>query len=160
VTPLQALAFVRRHGIVLEAARGPVPALVDVIAGERVRGSWWSHARGRQIFALTRAVRDADDVLVCRLVEGKITFVHRRLWPVVVRAAQQFPRQHLARVREVHTATGRHVTRTAAFPAWVPRDVAAAAARLGEPEALATLRACLPMQPRRESKAARRRVRQ
>jgi hypothetical protein len=143
VTPRQALWFVREHGVVLEAARGPVPSLAEAIAGEPIRGSWWSHPRSAEIFELTRAVRDSEDVLVCRLVEGKVTYVHRRLWPAVVRAAKRFPRKSLAQVREVHAATGRHVTKTVAFPKWVPVDVAGEAAHLGEPEALSALRACL-----------------
>jgi hypothetical protein len=40
MTPLQTLSSVRRHGVILEAARGPVPNLVDEIAGETRRGSW------------------------------------------------------------------------------------------------------------------------
>lgn len=41
----QAMAFIREHNIVLSAARGPVPRMVDVIAGEDVRGSWWAHPK-------------------------------------------------------------------------------------------------------------------
>jgi hypothetical protein len=144
VTPLQALAFVRKHGVVLESARGPVPSLADAIAGERVLGSWWSHPRSQEIFELTRAVRDSEEVLVCRLVQGKITYVHRRLWPAVVRTAKRFRRQDLAQVHEVHTAIGRHLTKTVSFPKWVPAEVAREAAHLGEPEAHSALRACLP----------------
>src|SRR5258707_14153303 len=78
MTSRQALAFIREHGVVLESARGPVPSLAQVIAGEPIRGSWWSHPKSHEIFAVTRAVRDSDDVLVCRLIAGKITYVHRR----------------------------------------------------------------------------------
>jgi hypothetical protein len=48
---------------------------------------------------VTRAVRDSDDVLVCRLIKGKITFVHRRLWPALVRAAGRLPSVRLRCVR-------------------------------------------------------------
>ena len=57
MTSRQALAFVRQHGVVLEAAFGPVPSLAEVIAGGPVRGSWWSHPKSHEIFAVTRAVR-------------------------------------------------------------------------------------------------------
>jgi hypothetical protein len=70
MTPRQALAFVRKHGVVLEAARGPVPSLAEEIAGEPMRGSWWSHPRSQEIFTVTRALRDSGDVLGCRAVEG------------------------------------------------------------------------------------------
>lgn len=148
MTPRQAVAFVRKHGVVLEAAAGPVPSLVQAVVGEPLRRSWWSHARGREIFRLTRAVRDSDDVLVCRLVDGKITYVHRRHWAALVRAAKRFPPARLARVHEVHTAAGRHVTREMPFPKWVPAEVFAEAARLSEEQALSKLGGWCSFQPR------------
>jgi hypothetical protein len=137
MTSRQALAFIRKHGVVLEAAQGPTPSLAEVIAGERVRGSWWSHPKSHEIFAVTRAIRDSDEVLVCRLVKGKVTFVHRRLWPALVRAAGRLPSRHLSQVREVHTSSGRHVTKEVPFPDWVPSNVHAAARGLWEEAALA-----------------------
>ena len=137
MTSRQALAFIRKHGVVLETARGPVPSLAEAIAGEPVRGSWWSHPRRLKILAVTRAVRDSDDVLVCRLIKGKVTFIHRRLWPALVRAAARLPADHLSRVSEVHTNSGRHVTKEVPFPAWVPSTVRAAARNLSEESALA-----------------------
>src|SRR2546426_11675907 len=96
VTRRSALSFVKRNGIVLESARGPVPNLAEAVVGGRIRGSWWGHARGKEIFWLTRAVRDSADVLVCRLVGRKITYVHRRRWPARVRLARNFARRDLA----------------------------------------------------------------
>ena len=137
MTLRQALAFIRKHGVVLEAAQGPAPSLAEAIAGEPVRSSWWSHPKSHEIFTVTRAIRDSDDVLVCRLIKGKITFVHRRLWPALVRAAGQLPSDHLSQVREVHTKSGRHVTKEVRFPEWVPSSVRAAARNLSEESALA-----------------------
>jgi hypothetical protein len=137
MTARQALAFIRKHGVVLESARGPVPSLAEVIAGEPVRGNWWSHPKSHEIFAVTRAIRDSDDILVCRLIKGKITFVHRRLWPALVRAAGRLRIVHLSRVSEVHTSSGRHVTKEVPFPDWVPSSVRAAARTLSEEAALA-----------------------
>ena len=137
MTLRQALAFIRKHGVVLEAAQGPVPSVAEAIAGEPVRGSWWSHPKSHEIFAVTRAIRDSDDVLVCRLINGKITFVHRRLWPALVRAAGRLPSDHLSQVSEVHTKSGRHVTKEVPFPDWVPSSVRAAARNLSEESALA-----------------------
>ncbi len=139
MTPRAAIAFIRRRGIVLEGARGPVPSLAAAVAGAPIRGSWWRHAKGREIFALTRAVRDSADVLVCRLVGGKITYVHRRLWPALVRLAPRFDRSGLAAIREVHTAQGRHEVRAVPFPRWVPPEVKRQARRLGEAAAAAAL---------------------
>lgn len=44
MTPKQALAFVRRHGIALQAARGPAPSLAEEIAGGPIRLAPWSGA--------------------------------------------------------------------------------------------------------------------
>jgi hypothetical protein len=139
MTAAEALAFVCAHGLVLESGTGPVPSLVAAIAGKPMRGSWWAHPRGREIFAVTRAIRDSPDVLVCRLVDGKITYVHRRLWPALVRLSERFPHSHLAQIREVHTASGKHAVEESRFPAWVSREVAAQASDLDEKSALRQL---------------------
>jgi len=140
VTPVNALAFVERHGVVCEASRrSGIPSLVDEIAGDAVRGNWWSHPLSRTIFAATRAVRDSPDVLVCRLVDGKITFVHRRLWPALLRIADQFDPKQLARLHEVHSASGKHVIEQTPFPDWVPADMLAAGEQLSETDALSRL---------------------
>ena len=133
------LAFVRRHGIVLESARGTVPNLAAAIAGKPIRGSWWGHAKGHEIFLATRAIRRSPDILVCRLVGGKITYVHRRLWPALVRMAPHFRRAHLAAITEAHTKQGRHVVRVVPFPRWVPADVKRRAAKLSGAQAARAL---------------------
>jgi len=136
VTPTEALAFVRTHGVVLESGTGPVPSLTSAVVGGPIRGSWWAHARGREIFAATRAIRDCPDVLVCRLIGGKITYVHRRLWPALVRLSDRFPRARLAQIHEVHTVSGKHAAEEISFPKWVSREVAALASKLDQDSAL------------------------
>jgi hypothetical protein len=144
VTAAEALSFVERHGIVLESSHhAQVPSLAEAVAGERIRGNWWSHEKGRAIFAATRAVRESQDVLVCRLVAGKISFAHARLWPALVRIGDELPREHLARIREIHTESGAHRTEAIPFPEWVPPETSAAASRLGEADARASLGALL-----------------
>jgi hypothetical protein len=132
MTPEAARRFVKKHGVVLEAGRGPVPSLAATVAGEVIRGSWWGHPKGHEIFGLTRALRDWREVLVCRVVGGKVTYVHRRLWPALVRLAARFDDDRLAALHDVHTAAGRHELRTTPFPQWVPADVEKAATRLTE----------------------------
>ena len=116
-----------------------MPSLAVAIAGGLIRGSWWSHPRSHQIFEVTQTIRSRNDVLVCRLVNGRVTFVHRRLWPALVRVAKRFPKKQLAQVHEVHTASGRHVAKEVPFPGWVPAQVTADASRLLEADALRKL---------------------
>ena len=139
MTIQQALEFVARHGVVLESARGPVPSLAEMIAGGPARGSWWAHPKAHAIHRITRAVRESPEVLVCRLVNGKVTFVHRNLWPAIVVLAPRLSRERLAAIREVHTATGRHEVTETPFPKWVPAEVSQHAAALDEREAEVTL---------------------
>jgi hypothetical protein len=126
-TPEQALAFVHTHGIVLVSAKGPVPRMTEAIAGEPVKGSWWGHPAGKQIFAILEVVTASPEVLVCRLVDGKLTLVHRRLWPLLASLAGRFAPERIARVKQEHTASGRHINTDIPYPDWVPADVLDAA---------------------------------
>ena len=123
MTPKEVLAFVKHHGVVLQAAHGPVPSLAEIIAGGRIRGSWWGHPKGRDIFMAAATIADNPEVLVCKLVEGKVTYVHRRLWPAFVKLAGRFRKDQLARVVDEHTASGAHRSRREPFPDWVPKDI-------------------------------------
>ena len=131
----EAKAFVKQHGIVLESAHGTVPSVAQFIAGVRITGSWWGHPKGEAIFMVTRALRDDSDLLVCRLVDGKVTYIHRRVWPALVRLASQFDTSHLAAIVERHTEKGKHVVKEKPFPDWVPADVQQAATNLSQEQA-------------------------
>ena len=135
MTSKEALAFVKRHGVVLQAAHGPVPSLAEAIAGGRIRGSWWGHPKGRDIFRAATTISDNPDVLVCKLVEGKVTYVHRRLWPALVKLAGRFRKSQLARVRDEHSASGAHRSQREPFPHWVPAEVARKAEAMSVSEA-------------------------
>lgn len=135
----EAISFIKEHGVILASAKGPVPRLTEAIADGPIKGSWWAHPKSRQIFAVLQAVADSEDVLVCRLVNGKITFIHRRLWPALVRVAKRFPSGRIAQVHEEHTDSGKHITREIPFPKWVPTGVIEDAKNMSEKEALAAL---------------------
>jgi hypothetical protein len=139
LSPDNAVAFVERHGVVLESGRGPVPSLAEAVAGGTIRGSWWGHPESHAIFVATRAVRASPDVLVCRLVNGKVTYVYRRLWPALVRLAGRLDGRRLAMIREEHTASGAHRVNETPFPDWVPPAVNDEARRLSDEEALQAL---------------------
>jgi len=135
----QALDFVEQHGVVLASAHGKVPTLTEAIAGAPIKGSWWGHKDGKHIFAVLGAVQEHDDILVCRLLSGKLTLVHRRLWPAVAALANELPAEAVARVRQVHTASGKHRNEETPFPQWLPPDAAKSAAALDPVRARAAL---------------------
>jgi hypothetical protein len=80
-----------------------LPSLIAAITGGPIAGSWWSHPRGKDIFAIASALEDSADVLVGKLVDGKVTFVHRRLWPALYRVVSD-PETRAARVRGLSAA--------------------------------------------------------
>jgi hypothetical protein len=134
----EALSFVETNGIVLESAHGRVPTFADFVAGERVT-RWWSHPKGRLSFALTRAMRDSPDVLTCRFIDNKITYIHRRLWPALVKLSGELDTSSLGAIREEHLPGGKHELRVTAFPQWVPAEVLAESKRLTRSEAQSML---------------------
>lgn len=127
------------YGLLLQSARGPIPNVAELVAGERIRGSWWAHPRSHDIFDALNALDASPDVVRLKLVNGKITMVHRRLWPALVRAADRFDAKQLAALHEEHTATGAHQVHEVPFPEWVPREVQQAAELLSVEDALAQL---------------------
>ncbi len=143
-TVAEAVAFVREKGVVLASAKGTAPRLTEAITGKPIAGSWWAHPQSHHIYAILQGVTGSEQVLVCRLINGKITLVHRRLWPSLVRLAERFAPAEIAQVREEHTPSGRHVSHQIPFPQWVPPEVKEQAKTISEQEALAVLGAWVP----------------
>ena len=77
------LEQLRGYGILLESDPG-LPSVASLVAGGPVSGSWWGHSRGGEIHEVTRALADHPDVVVTKLVSGKVTYVHRRLWAAII----------------------------------------------------------------------------
>ena len=57
-----AIAFVEAHGVVLASAKGPVPRLIEAIAGEPITGNWWSHPRANAIYNVLAEVSESEQV--------------------------------------------------------------------------------------------------
>ena len=131
--------FIKAHGVVLAAGKGPVPNLADALAGEIIQGSWWGHPAGKRIFAAIESLDGWPDAHCFRLVGGKLTFVHRRLWPALVCLADRLGPERLTAIRQVHTEAGRHENELSAFPRWVAPEVLQAAKLLDEAEAVRQL---------------------
>ena len=74
-----ALAAIGEHGVLLETDRA-FPSLVAHVAGGPVKGTWWAHPLANEIYMLGQRLMGHRDVLFIRLVTGKMTYVHRRLW--------------------------------------------------------------------------------
>jgi hypothetical protein len=64
-----------------------LPCLVSMIAGEKLSSSWWSHPKAREIFRTLNLLEENPDVLFTKLVGGKVTLLHRGLWPAILAVA-------------------------------------------------------------------------
>ena len=73
----------KKHGLILESDRN-FPNVVMLITCEIPHGSWWKHPRGHEIYAALEALANHPDVLFTKLLSGKVTLVHRRLWPHIL----------------------------------------------------------------------------
>lgn len=56
-----------------------LPSLVGLIAGP-VKGSWWGHPKGNLIYNLSQQFEDDSEILTVKLVNKKVTYVHRKHW--------------------------------------------------------------------------------
>jgi hypothetical protein len=135
-------AFVAKHGIILASARGPVPSIAEAVAGEPIVGSWWAHPKGKAIFAALSELDDSVDIRCFKLLDGKVTFVHRRLWPALVRLAKDgvYSADQVASLQQEHMPTGEHRNIVTAFPDWVDEETAREAEKLTQDKARTLLR--------------------
>lgn len=83
---MNALDSLEHYGLLL-FSDPRLPSLVSVTVGEPVRGSWMVHPRSHAIYAAMTALEEAPSVLTTKLVAGKVTYVHRRLWHAVLAVA-------------------------------------------------------------------------
>jgi hypothetical protein len=123
------------NGVLLESAKGPVANVAEIVAGEPITGSWWAHPASHEIFEAINRLADSPDVARMRLVNNKITLVHRRLWPALLRLAARFDDTALLVVTQEHTPTGAHRSSTSPLNEWVSPEILDAAARLNEADA-------------------------
>jgi hypothetical protein len=97
------------------------------------------HPKGKEIFRAAEAICESPNVLVCNLIGGKITYVHRRLWSAFIKLASRFRKEQLAKVWNEHTASGAHQSKREPFPTWVPSDVMKQAKAMSVAEAESVL---------------------
>lgn len=141
------MAWVEDLGVVLQSARGPVPNVAEFVAGQPIRGSWWGHVAGKEIYEVLRVLDDSPEIVTTRLVNAKLTLIHSRVWPAIARAGDALGVERLAAVHQVHAASGAHRSFSVEFPSWVPRDAMERSTHLSLDQAFAQLPDCLRANP-------------
>jgi hypothetical protein len=129
--------------MLLQAARGPIASLPALVVGGPITGSWWGHPDHDEIFRVLNEATSSDQVVRLELVDGKVTLVHRRIWPALVRLADELGAARLAALHQEHTSSGAHRSTSTPFPDWVPAAVVTEGASLLYEDAIAQLPECL-----------------
>jgi len=75
----EALAELRRRGLMLVHDK-TFPSLTGLTIGETIRGSWWAHPLSNDVYMIGQQLQHCGDVVLIKLVSGKETYLHRRLW--------------------------------------------------------------------------------
>ena len=116
--------LLERYGLLLVSDLH-LPSVASLVAGEPVRRSWWGHPRGKEIYAVANQLAASEEVLLIKLVSGKETFVHQRLWSALLGVGtareswqlhdlsalacfllETLPHEQTLRLDQVHQSTG------------------------------------------------------
>jgi hypothetical protein len=96
--------------------------VAGLVAGESIRGSWWSHPRSHEIFGVLNNIADRPDVLLVKLLRGKVTLVHRSLWPALLGVALSREPWQLADLSAAATGLLDRLDREGQLTPTTPRD--------------------------------------
>jgi hypothetical protein len=132
------VTLVDKHGVVMASAQHPpVLNIAEAVAGEPIVGSWWAHPKGKAIFAALSELDDSDDVRCFKLIDHKVTFVHRRLWPALVRLARDgvFADDQVTSIQQEHMPTGEHHNILTPLADWIDDATSRAADALSPADA-------------------------
>ena len=104
------VAELRARGWLLQAD-AVLPNVASLVAGEPIRGSWWSHPKSNLVYWVLEELEDSPEVLRVKLVRGKQTMLHRALWPALVAVGSSRQRWQIAALsrsaRSLYTRTQR-----------------------------------------------------
>lgn len=69
----------KRYGLLLESDKF-LPSVVGIVTGEKILSTWWSHKKGHEIFNILSEISEKDDILLTKMISGKVTFIYKNLW--------------------------------------------------------------------------------
>jgi len=136
----QVMEELQNSGLLLESD-AVLPSVAGFVAHERIRGSWWGYPRGHDIFQANEQLAAHPDVIACKLISGKVTYVHKTLWLTreeILRtdrlrqsrsakskapreAARELEKRLLVYSEEIHTETGAHAKALETWEHWAKR---------------------------------------
>lgn len=78
-----------RAGELLLAADRDFPNGFSLVTGRAPLGSWWADPAGGTVYAVLKSLEADRKVLRVRRLDGKWTYLHRSLWPLVLRVVER-----------------------------------------------------------------------
>src|ERR1041384_7056816 len=120
---MDAHQFVKKHGIVMGSAKHDgIPSVAAEIAGQPIKGSWWAHPKGQEIFRVLSKLDGDEDIVTTRFIDGKLTMIPKRLWPALaaLRKAGKLDAKRLTKIEQEHTEKGSHENRETPAAKWLP----------------------------------------
>jgi len=90
----------KSQGLLLESDPN-LPCVTQVIVGRHLHTSWWAHPQANLIYGVLLRLTRNRDVLTAKLVDGKVTLIHKKLWPAffaVATSREPWQRKGLSRV--------------------------------------------------------------
>lgn len=78
-----AFQLLEKNGLLLVSGF-EIPDVWRVVSAKPSKGSWWGSPEAHEIFSINERLSDHHDVTLTKLVAGKVTFVHRKLWRKLV----------------------------------------------------------------------------
>jgi hypothetical protein len=90
------LAELERRELLLQAGK-EFTSIANLVAGEEIKGSWWTHPKSNLVYWVCQDLHDHPRVAEARLLAGKVTHLWQTVWPHVAaialaRTAWQFER--------------------------------------------------------------------
>ncbi len=80
------LKDLRACGVLLQSD-SQLPNVASIVAGQPIVGSWWSHPDASAVHWVLEELEDEPEVLQAKLINGKVTLIHRDLWPSLLAVA-------------------------------------------------------------------------
>jgi len=113
-------ALLKKHGAItiVPTGRAGVPSIVELVTGGPIRGSWWAHPKGKEIFRVATELEESGRVLSAKLIDGKVTLLDRAHWPALYRVVtdEDWRRPRIASLSKDHRALLDEVEREDVVP--------------------------------------------
>lgn len=132
--------FVADKQVVAESAKVCALTAVGFMVRQEYAGSWWSLPEASRLYNALQIIRDNPSVLVCRLLAGRVTYVHENSWEPLLALENCLPDGALDRVVEHHLKSGKHEVLMLRPAEWAPVGIRQRAAHLTRNASISLLR--------------------